>query len=312
MRVTLLVWVAAALASAQEDRPIFRAGVSLVHVDAEAVGPDGRILEGLEKGDFRILDNGKEQPIVNFSAGEEPLDLILLFDISGSMSFVVEKVAAAAHEAFQELRAGDRVSVMVFNTRSRVVSPFTEDLAEVERTIREEVLGQKFGGGTMIQAAVDDAAMRFLHEKRTTRRRAVLIVTDNVGVRTRREETVVRDFWEADALLSGLIVRNTVQTAMLIASPTMLAIQAGMKGIAAKTGGDAIHAGDPGSAFRDAMHRIRSRYSLYYEPPDSKPGATRSIRVELAPDAAQRFPKTRVRARTGYVVPAKGRAPAVN
>jgi len=197
---------------------------------------------------------------------------------------------------------------MVFNSDSRVVSPFTEDLDAVERTIHDDVLGGRFGGGTLIQSAVDDAALRFLHEKKTQRRRAVLIITDNIGMRTRREESVVRDFWEADAILSGLIVRNPAFQAMhtigMIMGPQNLIMQAGMKGIAAKTGGDAISSGDPGRAFQDAMHRIRSRYSLYYALPKAKAGVRRSIQVELTSAAAKQYPKSRVRARTGYVVPA--------
>jgi hypothetical protein len=164
-----------------------------------------------------------------------------------------------------------------------------------------------FGGGTFIQSAVDDAALRFLHEKRSRRRRAVLIVTDNIGQRTRREEPVVRDFWEADALLSGLIVPNpgaqAMRTVATIMGPQNLLMQAGMKGIALKTGGDAIRAGDAGTAFEDAIHRIRSRYSLYYALPKGKPGSTRTIHVELSPETGKRYPKSHVRARTGYVVP---------
>jgi VWFA-related protein len=300
-----LLVCAAALASSQEA-PVFRTGVALVHVDAE-VTQDGRILTGFTKDDFRVFDERKEQPVLHFSADQEPLDLILLFDVSGSMRVVVESVAAATRQGLRELRSGDRVCVMVFNSRSREVGPFTEDLDAVERTIHEQVLGSRFGGGTMIQAAVDDAALKFMHEPRNQRRRAVLIITDNIGMRTRREQSVVRDFWEADALLTGLIVSNpvfrTMHTVGVILGPQNLLMQAGMKGIAAKTGGDAIPSDDPGPAFQDAMHRIRSRYSLYYAQPQAKPGATRSIRVELASNAARRFPKARVRSRTGYIVP---------
>jgi len=306
MIAPLLALLAAAFAPAQ-DRAVFRTGVSLVHVDAEVVSRDGRILNGFVKDDFRVLDEGKPQTIVSFSAEEEPLDLILLFDISGSMRAVVEGVAAAAHQGLRELRQGDRVSIMVFNTRARVVAPFTEDLAEVEQSIQRDVLGLQFGGGTLIQAAVDDAALRFQHEHRTERRRAVLIITDNIGMRTRREETVVRDFWEADALLSGLIVANPAYQALhtvgIVLGPQNLLMQAGMKGIAEKTGGDTIRSGDSGAAFQEAMHRIRSRYSLYYEQPEAKPGTRRTIHVELAGEAAKRNPKARVRARTGYLAP---------
>jgi Ca-activated chloride channel homolog len=308
--ILLLFAALAALATPQDDA-VFRARVALVHVDAEAVAGDGRILGNLRKEDFRVLDNGKEQPVVGFAAEDQPLDLILLFDISGSMRLVVEKVASAAHEALRELQPGDRVSIMVFNTRSRVVQPFTEDLAEVERAMQQDVLGLQFGGGTKIQQAVDDAALRFMGEPKSQRRRAVLAITDNIGLRTRREQTIVRDFWEADALLSGLIIANkameTIHTVGLVLGPQNLLTQAGMKGIAQKTGGDAIRAEDPGMAFREAMRRIRTRYSLYYVLPEDKPGKRRTIRVELAGDAAKEQPKARVRARTGYIVPAPGR-----
>jgi VWFA-related protein len=307
MRLKSALLLASVLAFAQDD-VVFRSGVALVHIDAEVTSAEGNILTGLTKDDFRVLDERKEQPILHFSAEEEPLDLILLFDISGSMQAVVEGVAVAAYEGLRELREGDRVSVMVFNTQARVVAPFTEDLDAVNRTIQEDVRGIRFGGGTFIQAAVDDAAMRFLHEKKTQRRRAVLIITDNIGTRTRREESVVRDFWEADALLTGLIVRNPSfqarRTVGIIMAPQTLALEAGMKGIAQKTGGDTLNSGDPGTAFRDAMHRIRTRYQLYYGLPQAKPGTTRTVHVELTPDAAKRYPKARVRARTGYIVPA--------
>jgi VWFA-related protein len=289
-----------------QTAPTFRTEVALVHVDAEVL-EDGRVLDGFGKDDFRILDDGKPQPVLHFSAGEQALDLILLFDISGSMQAVIEAVAAAAHQALQELRPGDRVAVMVFNTRSSEVAGFTEDLDAVQRTIEEDVLHLRFGGGTRIQDAVDAAALRLMHEPKSERRRAVLIITDNMGVRTRREQSVVTDFWEADALLSGLIVSNklfrTIRTVGVVLGPQNLLMEAGMKGIAEKTGGDALSARDVGTAFQESMHRIRSRYSLYYAQPPGKPGTRRSIQVELARSAAEQHPKARVRARTGYVVP---------
>jgi hypothetical protein len=51
------------------------------------------------------------------------------------------------------------------------------------------------------------------------------------------------------------------------------------------------------------MHRLRTRYSLYYALPPGRSGEERKIRVQLAPDAAKRYPRAVVRARTGYAVP---------
>lgn len=88
MRPIVAIVCAATLAYAQ-DTVTFRTGVSLVHVDAEVLAEDGHILTGFHREDFRVFDERKEQPILQFAAEEQPLDLILLFDISGSMRGVV-------------------------------------------------------------------------------------------------------------------------------------------------------------------------------------------------------------------------------
>jgi VWFA-related protein len=304
--VRLFVMGVALLSLAQE--PVFRADLSLVHVDAEVT--DGtRTLTGFHKEDFVVKDNGRPQPVLYFSEDVEPLDLILLFDVSGSMRMNLEGVAASSSAALAELRQGDRVAVMTFQRKSRIVAPFTEDLTTVANTIRDDVLGGKFGGGTRLLAAVDDAAKYFMQDGKTHRRRAVLILTDNYGQRSRRTMTVVEHLWEADALLSGLIIRSAadkaLNTAMAVTSPLTLLLQEGMEGAADKTGGDTIKAGDPGEAFREAMRRIRLRYSLYYAVPQSKPGEQRRVEVELSADALSRYPGARVRARKGYVAPAR-------
>ena len=279
-------------------------------MDAEVT--DGiRTLTGFHKEDFVVRDNGQPRTVLYFSQDEEPLDLILLFDISGSMRPKIEKVADGAHAALAELREGDRIAVMVFDHKSRIVAPFTGDLAAVERTINEQVLREKFRGGTRILAAVDHAAEYFLEQPRTQRRRAVLILTDDFGQQSRRSGTVVRRLWEADALLSGLIIRRphekAAMTVMKITNPLMAALYSeGMDGVAERTGGDTVKADDPAESFRETMRRIRKRYSLYYAMPQAKPGEQRQVRVELNGEAQKMNPNARVRARKGYLIPALG------
>ena len=299
----------AALGLSAQDAPTFRSNLSLVHVDLEVTVGD-RLLTGFHQQDFIALDNGQPQKILYFSQDEDPLDVILLFDISGSMRSNVARVAASAQVAFSELRPADRVALMTFQSRSRVVAPFSEDLTSVQRTIQEDVVGGKFGGGTRLLAGVDDAAQYFLQQPKTRRRRAILILTDNFGQRSRRSSTVVHRLWEADASLNGLIIRGSLDTALNTASTVMnpalgLLLREGMEGVAEKTGGDSIKADDPGQAFREMMHRIRLRYSLYYAMPAAKSGEERQVKIELTPDALERFPKAHVRARKGYQVPVK-------
>lgn len=100
-------------------------------------------------------------------------------------------------------------------------------------------------GGTHILRAVRDAAGYFLKEQRTERRRAVLIVTDNQGQPSGHQNAVVRELWEADALLSGLELRYAGESAALAAgwvlSPQTAWMQMeNMSGVVEKTGGDLI------------------------------------------------------------------------
>ena len=89
-----------AVAMAQ-DRPTFRTDVSQVHVDAEVLTEEGRIVPCLAKSDFRVFDEAQEQAIAGFAGEEQPLQLILLFDVSASMRKHVVKVSSASRQALQ-------------------------------------------------------------------------------------------------------------------------------------------------------------------------------------------------------------------
>jgi Ca-activated chloride channel family protein len=299
------LWLAV-LASLAVGQEVFKTGVSLVHVDAEVT--DGtRLLNGFHKEDFHVFDNKAPQTILYFSQEETPLDLILLFDVSGSMEPKLEKLAASAHAALAELRQGDRVAVMTFSRDSTIVGGFTNDMQEVERTINEKVLG-KARGGTHILRAVNDAAAYFLKEKRTERRRAVLIMTDNHGQPSGKRNTVIRALWEADALLCGLELRAAGESVLLgvrsVTSPAAAFMNMeNMTSVVEETGGDLIKGRDPGADFEEMIRRLRLRYMLVYAQPQGKPGEERRIKVELSEDAKKKTPQARVRARDGYYLP---------
>ena len=306
LRASSLFCCAAALMCGQST-PSFRSDVSLVHIDAEVV--DGaRVLDGFTQSDFRVLDNKSPQTITHFGQSEAPLDVILLFDISGSMSPNVEKISSAAKLAFTALKPGDRVAVMVFNTRTRTVEPFTSDLDAAARAIPDKVLSLKFGGGTFIVSAVDAAALYFRGEKPTGRRRAIVVITDNYGTRTRREHPVIVDAWESDATVCEVIVRSAVSAALntgaMVTNPLAMALHAGAGHIAQATGGDVIKSqGDPGAAFQEMMQRLRRRYEIYYPMPAGKPGQERKVEVTLTRPVHSQYPHATVLARRGYVIP---------
>jgi VWFA-related protein len=274
--------------------PVFRSGVSLVRVDAQVTEGMGSVA-GLAKDDFVVKDNDRAQTLVYCTQDEEALDLLLLFDVSGSMLPSVRRVAASGRVALRELRAGDRVAVADFNIDSFLLFPFTDDLKQAAANV-DRVVDVKFGGGTHILSSINDAAGYLQKNGDPRRRRAILIITDNEGQSSMGERKVVDRMWAADVVLCGLIVKSHGDTDFRMAAEDML-------GAAAKTGGEVVNANDPGQSFREMLRRLRKRYSLYYAMPAGKPGSTRRVAVELSAAAKQQHPTAQVLARKGYLIP---------
>jgi VWFA-related protein len=293
---TLLVLLAAPAVRSQD--PVFRTEIALVKVDAEVAGKSG-VIEGLHREDFVILDNGQPQSLRYFSQEEEPLDIVLLFDISESMGPSIQKVASSARLAMSELHPGDRVAVMSFNTGVWMEAPFSADLDSLAARLVQRIRGTRFAGGTYILSAVDQAAKYLRAQPAAHRRRAVLIFTDDQGYGSTSPKTPTRDLWDADAVLCGLIIdpdHGMKSFALSVSGDDYV------EKVAEQTGGDVVRADPPGPAFRDMLMRMRKRYTLYYPMPSGKAGQTRRVTVELSPAARQRYPDATVLARKGYVM----------
>src|ERR1039458_644660 len=109
-----LVLVAVLGVALWAQETVFRTGVLRVRLDAQVTdGTKG--IDQLEKEDFLVKDNGVEQPILYCSQEDQAMDILLLFDSSGSMAPAIRRVAASAHTALQELHQDDRVAVAKFN-----------------------------------------------------------------------------------------------------------------------------------------------------------------------------------------------------
>src|SRR5215467_14326352 len=64
----------------QSNVPTFGAGVELVSVDVTVTDKDGRLITGLQKDAFRILEDGKPVDVASFSNGPVPLTVAVMID----------------------------------------------------------------------------------------------------------------------------------------------------------------------------------------------------------------------------------------
>src|SRR5215469_6691347 len=128
----------------------FRTGVTLVKVDVAVTNPSGKAITDLRREDFEIYDENAAQPILYLDHESEPLDVLLLLDVSGSMHPSLTALAAAARTALRPLRTGDRVAVMLFARESAVRQIFTADFGRVGEEIDGAVKNSDLGSGTAI------------------------------------------------------------------------------------------------------------------------------------------------------------------
>jgi VWFA-related protein len=307
--LTLLLVCAA---PAQENSDItFKSAVANVRVDAQVL-QDGNLITDLTAKDFVVREDDRPQSIVYFGREKEPLSLLVLLDVSGSMRKHVEQVADVARQSLRFLRPSDRVAVMVFARDSHVRKDFTDDMAEVELEIRAAAADESVGTATNVNDALLAAADYMEDRAPDTGRKALLILTDNLGMNYRSPD---------EPVIEALHASGTVMNAIVIgkgARPSPLSKHRALNPdftppdvftIAEQTGGEAVKADRAGEAFSRMIERIRTRYSIHYNMPNPGVNGYRNISVELTPSAKLRFPRAEVRARKGYRVGAAPKRP---
>lgn len=306
---TFFILLSALAAPAAAQKPdsatptvTFRSGVSNVRVDAQVVeGPD--VVKDLTQGDFIVTDEKQPQTILYFGRDAEPVSLVLLLDVSGSMKRYVDQVASVARNALRYLKPGDKVAVMVFSKGSVVRRDFTEDFDAVAADIRNAVWETQLGSGTAINEALLDAS-KYIREKAGEKgRRAIVILTDNLGLNYQcPDDKVIKSLYESDTVLNALVVGKAERPAPIrpgyYVNPDFTPPD--VFHIAEETGGEAVKAGRAAKTFPEMIERIRTRYSLQYHAPENTTTGFRAIHVELTPVAKLRHPNAEVRARKGY------------
>src|SRR4051812_44623306 len=83
------------------NEPILRINSSLVLVPVRVTDSDGATVTSLQKNDFKIFEDGVQQPITHFVKDDAPVSVGVLLDISGSMKTKMERASQAATEFFK-------------------------------------------------------------------------------------------------------------------------------------------------------------------------------------------------------------------
>lgn len=265
--------------------------VKLVNVFVNVTDRNGAIVGELSREDFAVTEDGRPQQIAVFEKQSEmPLNLTLAIDTSGSVRKDLTDEASAAHRfAHTIMRQQDQMSVMQFATEVRALTPFTNNMSQIDRGLNQ----LRGDYATAFYDAIYRGSQRLAAKDG---RKVLVVVSDG--------EDTVEDKSYADALEEAL--RDEVMIYSLIDIPIEASAGRSTGGehalitLSEQTGGKYFYVNEGGldKAFLKVSDDLRTQYVLGYYPRNQEPGRTfHRIRVTVPRAAAQDF---NVRHKTGY------------
>ena len=279
-----------------QSRPTFHSAADLVSIQASVRDKRGRPVPGLTGTDFEVRDNGELKAVLSLrSDRESPLSLVVLVDMSGSMS--VGPKIAMARQAFasllSQLRDGrDEVAVFAFDSALHERRSFTTSIAGLTNVLRDF---RPFGSTSLYDATA--VAARRLAARSATHK-AIIVLTD--GIDTSSTLTAPDVSGLASSIDVPVYVVATVASldqATIMESTERAAPSNGadLRDLAEWTGGQLIFARtlvETVTAASRLLDELRQQYILAIEAAGIREWRRLEVRVKQ--------PSTIVKARSGY------------
>ena len=295
MKPLLLVLLATlvTVVTAQESETTLKVDVKLVNVFVTVTDSHGSPVGSLQKENFRLKEDGKDQRIAIFDRESElPLSIVLAVDTSlSTRKDLPLELASARKFAHAIVRPQDGLALYKFAEEVSEVVPFTSDLRRIDAGIDRI----RNGAATALYDAIFLGSQTL--EKRQGRKVMVVITDGGDTVSQVDYKEALRAAQEAEAIIYSIIIVPIEASAGRDTGGEHALIQ-----ISEDTGGKYYYATSLpqlDEAFRKISGELRTQYLLAYYPSERYSDSDfRRIQVELANPPAGGPYQTRHRA--GY------------
>ncbi len=193
------------------DDDELRVETQLVDVPVSVTDNTGKPILRLNKENFSVFEDGKQQEIASFFSTEAPFEVALLLDTSGSTRSELRLIRRAAQLFIDSLRPGDRVAIIAFGTgidkdpvtgisRSFPITEMISGLTDDRSRLKEALETVGTSNGTPFYDALLQIADHIFGETPADRfrgRRALVALTDGV------DSTSDADFEEVAEVIAG-------------------------------------------------------------------------------------------------------------
>ena len=281
----------------------------------------GRLVLDLTRSDFKVFEDGIEQPLSELSLRQVPVDVVLMVDASSSVSDNLDDFRRAVEGFAAHLDVNDRISLIQFDDRVALLQDWTKSQVQLRRALRRLAPGMFTRFHDAVLLATRDQLPR------GNARHAIIVLTDGIDSgRGATFDSALRSALQTQTAV--YVVSNTeIERAkkqeelseLLIGSSSAIkfnqiriddlrlgleALDAGEKNLeqlTRATGGRLYRPksfGDLEKTYAEVAEELRHQYALYYVPLNKKhDGQFRRVRVQTS--SASHVTSARV----GYFAP---------
>jgi len=318
MKVLLPLLVLSLATSAQDT--VIKVNVDLVNVLCSVRNKGNGLVGNLEKSDFKLFEDGKEQEIKYFTRETDlPLTIGMLVDTSKSQENLIEPERRAAYQFFKVvLRKKDMAFLLQFGAEAELLQDSTGSAQMLQDGLRQLRLSVPLGGlhpgpvptaqnqaGTILFDAVYLAATEKL--KGEVGRKVMVVITDgdDTGSKTPRDRAT-EAAQKADTIIYFIDYEDPRYHGGGFGTIRIGGGGSGnadMSRMSSETGGRVFRVDRKHplpDAFKELQDEMRSQYAIGYKPAnDKRDGSFRKVEIRTADH------NLKVQARKGYYAPDK-------
>ncbi|MGA7291177.1 MAG: VWA domain-containing protein [Terriglobales bacterium] len=305
--------------SPSQDQTVgtLKVNVEVVQLFFNVKDKHGALIPHLNKDDFQLFEDGKQQTIKYFKAETDlPLTLGILIDSSGSQMRVLDMEKEVGGSFLESiLRPKDEAFVISFDIDITLLQDFTNSVSRLRRALNEAKIntgGVSCAGGPIGPqgpipcsstgprgTALYDAVYLASHDELSHEvgRKAMILLTDGQDEGSRLKiKDAVEAAQKADAICYVLLIADRGFYGL---GSFGYSGDSDMRKLTQETGGRVIEVGNKVDKLRQAFDQIaeelRSQYNIGYTPTNTaRDGSFR--KVEIKPKQGD----YKIQARSGY------------
>jgi VWFA-related protein len=279
----MLAWLGCLLpAATPQPTPIFSAKIDAVRVDV-LVTEGGRPVLGLGSEDFEVFDNGVPQRVDLVSFEAIPLNVVVVLDVSASVTGQrLEHLRAAGGALLDALKGDDQAALITFGHAVVIRSALTRDVEKIRAGLADT---EARGMTSLLDATYTGIVLG----ESDIGRALVILFSDGVDTASwLGEDALLQTARRSDAVVYAVHLRPAGGSSFLRAVTTA-------------TGGGLFQiesSRDLSATFVSILEEFRHRYLVSYTPEGVPRDGWHTVDVRVKPRGSRR---PTVKARPGYL-----------